>query len=104
MTGPEAPAVLFEAADNVATTTLNHPDQMNSVNADVSAGLMDALRQMQSRDDILVAILTGNGRALCAGADLRSRAGGPAAASGVKGLSRTDGFGTSAAVGQPVPP
>ncbi len=83
-------AVLFDVANGVATITLNRPDQMNSINADVSAGLMDALKQVRSRDDIRVAVLTGNGRAFCAGADLRSRAGGPAAASGVAGLFRTD--------------
>lgn len=37
-----------------------------------------------------MAVITGNGRAFCAGADLRSRADGPAAASGVAGLFRTD--------------
>jgi enoyl-CoA hydratase/carnithine racemase len=37
-----------------------------------------------------VAVITGNGRAFCAGADLRSRADGPAAASGVASLFRTD--------------
>ncbi len=45
---------------------------------------------MRSRDDIHVAVITGNGRAFCAGADLRSRADGPAAASGVAALFRTD--------------
>ncbi len=90
MSSPEAPAVLFEVADGVATVTLNRPDQMNSINADLSAGLMDSLYQVRERDDIRVAILTGAGRAFCAGADLRSRSGGPAASSGVAGLFRTD--------------
>lgn len=90
MTQPTAPAVLFDVANGVATITLNRPDQMNSINGELSAGLMDALRQVRSRDDIRVAILTGNDRAFCAGADLRSRADGPAAASGVAGLFRTD--------------
>ncbi|MQA00840.1 MAG: enoyl-CoA hydratase [Dehalococcoidia bacterium] len=83
-------AVLFEVAGGVATITLNRPDQMNAINADLSAGLMDALRQVRARDDVRVAILTGNGRAFCAGADLRGRAGGPAAASGVGGLFPTE--------------
>lgn len=90
MTDSDVPTVLFDVANGVATITLNRPDQMNSINADLSAGLMDALRQVRSRDDIRVAILTGNGRAFSAGADLRSRAGGPAAASGVEALFRTD--------------
>ncbi|MGE3075232.1 MAG: enoyl-CoA hydratase/isomerase family protein [Dehalococcoidia bacterium] len=90
MSSPDAPAVLFDVSEGVATITLNRPDQMNSINGDLSAGLMDSLRQVRSRDDIRVALLTGNGRAFCAGADLRSRAGGPAAASGVAGLFRTD--------------
>lgn len=83
-------AVLFEVDHGVATITLNRPEAMNAINADLSAGLMDALHQVRSRDDVRVAVLTGNGRAFCAGADLRSREGGPAAASGVAGLFPTD--------------
>jgi len=90
MSTPEAPAVLFEVADGVATITLNRPDQMNTINGDLSAGLMDAFRQVRTRDHIRAAVITGNGRAFCAGADLRSRAGGPAASSGVAALFRTD--------------
>lgn len=90
MVSTEAPAVLFEVEAGVATITLNRPDQMNTINAELGAGLIDALRQVRSRDDVRVAILTGNGRAFCAGADLRSRAGGPAVAAGVAGLFRTD--------------
>src|SRR5713226_5116555 len=89
MTSPEQPAVLFDVADGVATMTLNRPEQMNSINADLGAGLMEALREVRSRDDIRVAILTGAGRAFCAGADLRSRSGGPAASAGVAGLFPT---------------
>ena len=89
MSSPES-AVLFEVADGVATVTLNRPDQMNTINADLSAWLMDALKAIRSRDDVRCGVITGNGRAFCAGADLRSRAGGPAAASGVAGLFRTD--------------
>jgi len=94
MTTPEASPVLFDVANGVATITLNRPDQMNTINGDLSARLMDSLRQVRARDDIRVAILTGAGRAFCAGADLRSRAGGPAAASGVAAL-----FGTGESVG-----
>ena len=90
MSSPEEDAVLFEVSEGVATITLNRPDQLNTINGDLSAGLMDAFRQIRARDDIRVAVITGNGRAFCAGADLRSRPGGPAAASGVAGLFRTD--------------
>jgi enoyl-CoA hydratase/carnithine racemase len=89
MADPEQ-SVLFDVDGGVATITLNRPEQMNTINADLGAGLIEALRQVRADDDIRVAVLTGNGRAFCAGADLRSRADGPAAASGVAGLFRTD--------------
>jgi enoyl-CoA hydratase/carnithine racemase len=82
--------VLFDVTDGIATITLNRPDQMNSINAELSAALMESLKQVRARADIRVAVITGNGRAFCAGADLRSRADGPAAASGVASLFRTD--------------
>lgn len=86
----EEPAVLFSVEAGVATITLNRPDAMNAINADLRNGLMEALQQVRVRDDIRVAILTGNGRAFCAGADLRSRAGGPAASNRVTDLFPTD--------------
>ena len=89
MSSPDSP-VLFEVSDGVATITLNRPEQMNTINAELGSGLIESLRQVRGRDDIRVAVITGNGRAFCAGADLRSRADGPAAASGVAGLFRTD--------------
>ena len=90
MANEPSQAVLFEVNGGVATITLNRPEAMNAINADLSAGLMDAMQQVRSRDDVRVAILTGSGRAFCAGADLRSRAGGPAAASSVSTLFPTE--------------
>jgi enoyl-CoA hydratase/carnithine racemase len=80
--------VLFELANHVATITLNRPEALNALNRELSSGLMAALRRVRDEDDIRVAILTGNGRAFCAGADLKERAasgqGGGAAGASVK--------------------
>jgi enoyl-CoA hydratase/carnithine racemase len=89
-------AVLVDVRDHVATVTLNRPDAMNAINADLSADLMDALRRVRNDDEIRVAVLTGAGRAFCAGADLRSGSG-PSAGSGPAQLFATDerqGFAT----------
>ncbi|MBT5772878.1 MAG: enoyl-CoA hydratase, partial [Dehalococcoidia bacterium] len=58
-----ADEVLIEVADRVATITLNRPDAMNAMNPELSTGLTDAFRRVDTDDDIRVAILTGNGRA-----------------------------------------
>jgi E-phenylitaconyl-CoA hydratase len=90
-------AVLFAVEGHVATITLNRPDAMNAINGDLSAGLMDSLRRVREDDEIRVAVLTGNGRAFCAGAGLRSRGGGPAASGGpaeVFATRETAGFAT----------
>ncbi len=86
MTDPTTTAVLFDVSDGVATITLNRPDQLNTINGDLSAALLQAFHDVRDRDDIRVALLTGSGRAFCAGADLRSRADGPAATSGPASL------------------
>ncbi|MBK7327935.1 MAG: enoyl-CoA hydratase/isomerase family protein [Dehalococcoidia bacterium] len=86
MSSPDSP-VVFEVNDGVATITLNRPEQMNTINGELGSALIESLREVRNRDDIRVAVITGNGRAFCAGADLRSRADGPAAASGVAGCS-----------------
>jgi len=52
MSTAEPPPVLFEVTAGVATITLNRPEQLNAINAELGAGLMDALRQVRTRDDI----------------------------------------------------
>jgi len=73
-------SVLFDLHDRVATITLNRPDALNAINADLGAGLIAALQRVRDDAEIRVAVLTGNGRAFCAGADLRG--GSPAAGGG----------------------
>ena len=63
-------AILLDVKDLVATITLNRPERMNAWNAQMAAELPDALRECQSRDDVRAVVLTGAGRAFCAGADL----------------------------------
>ncbi len=65
--------VLLDVADGIATITLNRPEAMNTMSRELSEGLADAMREVRDNDAVRVAVLTGNGRAFCAGADLRER-------------------------------
>jgi enoyl-CoA hydratase/carnithine racemase len=76
--------VLFEVEGRVATITLNRPEAMNSLSRALSRGVADAFRRVQEDPEIRVAILTGRGRAFCAGADLKERA--ATEASGASGI------------------
>jgi len=62
--------VLLAIEDGVATITLNRPEAMNAWNAGMAAGLDSALRACDANDDVRAVVLTGAGRAFCAGADL----------------------------------
>lgn len=62
--------VLFEVEGNVAVITLNRPERHNSICQDLLVNLYDDLDEVTRRDDIKVAIITGNGRSFCSGIDL----------------------------------
>ena len=62
--------ILLDVKDRVATVTLNRPDRMNAWTGRMAAELSDALYECNSRDDVRALVLTGAGRAFCAGADL----------------------------------
>ncbi|MBT8241764.1 MAG: crotonase/enoyl-CoA hydratase family protein [Acidimicrobiia bacterium] len=66
------PAVLSDVRGRVLLITLNRPDAMNSINGALSAGLVDAIAQLDSDPSITVGILTGNGRGFSAGMDLKA--------------------------------
>ena len=63
--------VLYEVSDAVATVTLNRPDRLNAINPELLSDLLDALRQANADPAVHVIVLTGAGRAFCAGDDLK---------------------------------
>jgi 2-(1,2-epoxy-1,2-dihydrophenyl)acetyl-CoA isomerase len=66
--------ILFELTDGIARLTLNRPDRLNSFNVDMHAEVRDALERVRADATCRVLVLTGAGRAFCAGQDLSDRA------------------------------
>jgi 2-(1,2-epoxy-1,2-dihydrophenyl)acetyl-CoA isomerase len=64
--------VLYEAADGVATITLNRPERLNAMNGALLQGTLEALETAAADDGVRALILTGAGRGFCAGGDLTS--------------------------------
>ncbi|MFL5845740.1 MAG: crotonase/enoyl-CoA hydratase family protein [Solirubrobacteraceae bacterium] len=65
-------AVLTERRGNVLLITLNRPDARNAVNLPLAEGVAAALDELDAADDLSVGILTGAGKAFCAGMDLKA--------------------------------
>jgi enoyl-CoA hydratase/carnithine racemase len=70
-----AAALDYSVSGGVATITLNRPDRLNALNAEMYAGLLHAFDQADTDDAVRAVIVTGAGRAFCAGADLSAGAG-----------------------------
>jgi 2-(1,2-epoxy-1,2-dihydrophenyl)acetyl-CoA isomerase len=66
--------LLFECAEGIARITLNRPDKLNSFNVEMHEALRDALAEVRADKSLRVLVLTGAGRAFCAGQDLSDRA------------------------------
>lgn len=71
MTMAEAAATL-EKRGSVALITLNRPAAMNAVNGALSTALGESLAELDADDELRVGVVTGRGRAFCAGADLKA--------------------------------
>jgi len=76
--------VLYAKSDHVATVTLNRPHRMNTISGPMLSQLAERLLEADRDPDVRVIVLTGTGRAFCAGLDL-SEATRPAGSGGITG-------------------
>lgn len=67
---PQASVELEQVADHVTAIRLNRPERLNAISFGLVGELHDALDAVAADDDCKVVILTGAGRAFCAGLDL----------------------------------
>src|ERR1700739_2328070 len=68
---PAPAAVLLETREgSIGTLAMNRPDRLNALNNDLSTALNDAISRIAADHTVHVVILTGAGRAFCAGGDL----------------------------------
>jgi enoyl-CoA hydratase/carnithine racemase len=68
----ENPHVRYAVQDHVATLTLTRPEAMNALSPEMQEGLLTALEEAQRDDDVRILVVTGEGRAFCAGGDLKT--------------------------------
>jgi enoyl-CoA hydratase/carnithine racemase len=66
--------ILYDVSDNILTITLNRPDKLNAFTGTMMTEMIDAFRRANKDDNVRAIIVTGAGRAFCAGADLSSGA------------------------------
>ena len=83
--------VTEDLGDGILLVRMNRPDHLNAMNTALLSGLYDALAAAEKDPAVRVAILTGEGRAFCAGLDLREGVNPPGTDGGPAGL--TDGLG-----------
>ncbi|WNG91319.1 enoyl-CoA hydratase [Mycobacterium sp. ITM-2016-00318] len=62
--------VLVQVENHIALITVNDPERRNAVTAEISAGLRAAVDAAEANTDVHALIVTGAGKAFCAGADL----------------------------------
>ena len=67
----DAPVLLRQDKDGVATLTLNRPDQFNSLSEALIDALQRELDRIAADDSVRVVVIAGAGRAFCAGHDLK---------------------------------
>ena len=66
--------ILYETRGKVAVITLNRPDAMNALNAQLVDELVDALRHVEADSNLGCSVVTGSERAFAAGADIKEMA------------------------------
>ena len=64
--------LLYEAKDGIATLTLNRPERMNALGDTLREDFLDAITRTALDPDVRVMIVTGAGKAFCAGGDVKA--------------------------------
>jgi 2-(1,2-epoxy-1,2-dihydrophenyl)acetyl-CoA isomerase len=64
------PSARYEVADGIATVTLNRPEKLNAYTVEMGDAVVDAFARARADAAVRAVILTGAGRAFCAGVDL----------------------------------
>lgn len=67
---PEYEQIIYEVDEGVAIVTLNRPEKLNAMTAQLGAELDDAMAEADGDDAVRAVVVTGAGRGFCAGADL----------------------------------
>lgn len=60
----------YEVRDGIATVTLNRPERLNAFTFVMRGEMLDVFDRIDADDDVRAVVVTGAGRAFCAGADL----------------------------------
>jgi 2-(1,2-epoxy-1,2-dihydrophenyl)acetyl-CoA isomerase len=68
------PDLIETVEDGVATLTFNRPERMNALSTPIMEGLLHGLPRLAGDPAVRVVVLTGTGRAFCAGGDVKSMA------------------------------
>ena len=62
--------IIYEVSNNIATVTMHRPDKMNAFTGVMMNELLQVFDEIDADDNVRAVIVTGSGRAFCAGADL----------------------------------
>jgi enoyl-CoA hydratase/carnithine racemase len=89
MTEQTTEDVTYAVADGIATLTLNRPERMNTISGPMLDRLTELLVQAEQDPAVRVVLLTGTGRAFCAGLDLNSATKGEGIGSSSSAMSAT---------------
>ncbi|HKV53491.1 MAG TPA: enoyl-CoA hydratase [Candidatus Binataceae bacterium] len=71
------PVVLLNKDGGISTVTLNRPEKLNALNRELRGAFCRTMQELRGDPETLVVIITGAGRAFCAGLDLRELGSGP---------------------------
>ncbi len=82
--------IIYDVSDHIATITLNAPDRMNTISGPMLDGLSDVLLKADADPEVRCIILTGAGRAFCAGLNLESATKGDSMGSGAVSSAHLD--------------